>query len=76
MATPLPERASLDQLKNQAKDLKNGHKAGDPQALERIRANHPRLAASSVQEIQAFRFTLSGASSSLRVIMVLRVGPS
>ncbi len=61
MATPLPDRPHLDQLKNQAKDLKKGHKAGDPQALERIRANHPRLAGSAVHEIQAFRFTLSAA---------------
>ncbi len=61
MATPLPERPNLDQLKNQAKDLKKAHKAGDPKALERIQANHPRLAGSSVHEIQTFRFTLSGA---------------
>ena len=33
MATPLPDRPDLDQLKNQAKDLHKGHKAGDPQAL-------------------------------------------
>ena len=61
MPTPLPDRPNLDQLKNQVKDLLKGHKAGDPEALERIRANHPRLGASSVHEIQESRFTLSGA---------------
>src|SRR5262249_30156082 len=52
---------NLDQLKNQAKDLLEGHKAGDPEALQRIQANHPRLAGSPVHQIQASRFTLSGA---------------
>jgi ankyrin repeat protein len=61
MPTPLPDRPNLDQLKNQAKDLFNGHKARDPAALRRIQANHPRLAGSSVNEIQASRFSLSGA---------------
>jgi ankyrin repeat protein len=61
MPTPLPDRPSLDQLKNQAKDLQKGHKAGDPEALRRIQANHPRLAGSSARDIQASRFTLSGA---------------
>src|SRR5262249_49641276 len=61
MATPLPDRPDLDQLKNQAKDLLKGHKAGDPEALRRIRANHPRLAGSPAHQIQASRFTLSRA---------------
>ena len=61
MATPLPDRPHLDQLRNQAKDLLKGHKAGDPEAIHRIQANHPRLAGSSPDRIQAARFTLSGA---------------
>ena len=61
MPTPLPDRPNLDQLRNQAKDLLKGHKAGDPEALRHIQANHPRLGASSVHEIRASRFTLSGA---------------
>jgi ankyrin repeat protein len=61
MPTPLPDRPNLDQLKNQAKDLLKGHKVGDPEALQRIQANHPRLQTSSVHEIQASRFNLSGA---------------
>src|SRR6516164_535632 len=61
MPAPLPDRPHLDQLKNQAKDLLKGHKAGDPEALRRIQANHPRLGASSAHEIQSSRLTLSGA---------------
>jgi hypothetical protein len=61
MATPLPDRPHLDQLKNQSKDLLKDYKAGDPEALRRIQANHPRLGASSAHEIPASRFTLSGA---------------
>src|SRR6516225_1260160 len=61
MPAPLPDRPNLDQLKNQAKDLLKGHKAGDPEALKRISANHPRLGSASVDEIEASRFTLSGA---------------
>jgi ankyrin repeat protein len=61
MATPLPDRPDLDQLKNQAKDLLKGHKAGEPEALRRIQANHPRLDGSSAREIQSSRLTLSGA---------------
>src|SRR5262249_36494789 len=38
-----------------------GYKAGQPEALERIQANHPRFAGSPTHEIQAARFTLSGA---------------
>jgi ankyrin repeat protein len=57
----MPDRPNLDQLKNQAKDLLKGHKAGDLEALQRIQANHPRLAGSPAHQIQASRFTLSGA---------------
>lgn len=38
MATqPLPTRANLDQLRRQAKELKDAARTGDPTALERIR---------------------------------------
>jgi hypothetical protein len=57
MPTPLPDHPNLDQLKNQAKDLLKGQKAGDPETLARIQVNHPRLGASSVHEIRASRFT-------------------
>src|SRR5207237_5081419 len=42
-------------------DLLTGHVSGDPDALRRIQESHPRFAESSTQEIQAARFTLSGA---------------
>jgi ankyrin repeat protein len=61
MPRQLPDHADLTQLKNQAKDLVKAHKLGDPEALGRIVQNHPRFAQSSPQEIQNFRFTLSGA---------------
>lgn len=39
--TPLPARPNLEQLKKQAKALWKGLEAGDPRALERLRAHHP-----------------------------------
>jgi ankyrin repeat protein len=57
----MPDRPNLDQLKNQAKDLLKGHKVGDPESLRRIEANHPRFAGSDAHQVQASRFTLSGA---------------
>jgi ankyrin repeat protein len=38
----LPLHANLDQYKKQAKDLLRAFKAGDPEALERLRRWHPR----------------------------------
>ena len=37
----LPRRPNLDQYRKQAKDLLKSHKAGDPDALSRIRHYHP-----------------------------------
>lgn len=42
MKRQLPPRPNLDQLRHQAKDLLKSHKAGDPDAIERIRQSHPR----------------------------------
>ncbi|MGD0039820.1 MAG: hypothetical protein ABSE84_05255, partial [Isosphaeraceae bacterium] len=61
MPRQLPDRPSLDQLKNQAKDLLKGHKAGNPDALRRIHEIHPRFSALTTDEIAASRFTLSSA---------------
>lgn len=41
MSQQLPEAASLDQLRIQAKELLKSLRAGDPDALERIRPCHP-----------------------------------
>ena len=41
MSKVLPLNPSLENLKNQAKQLLKGHKAGDPKADERFRASRP-----------------------------------
>ncbi len=61
MKRHLPPRPNLDQLKNQAKDLLKAHKAGDADALKRIRDQHPRWARAGDAELRKARFTLSGA---------------
>jgi ankyrin repeat protein len=47
----LPLRPSLDQLKHQAKELLAALKRGDPEALRRVRAVHPKFGNSSDEEI-------------------------
>ena len=44
LLSPLPARLSLEQLRKQAKELLVGHRRGDPTALARVRASHPREA--------------------------------
>lgn len=39
--TPLPAKASLSQLRMQAKDLRKAVTKGRPDAIERVRAHHP-----------------------------------
>ena len=51
MSRQLPARPNLDQLKNQAKDLLKAHASGDPEALERIRENHPAYSVRSGTEL-------------------------
>jgi ankyrin repeat protein len=41
MKRELPLEPNLDQLKNQAKDLLKAHKAGDPEAIQRVREIYP-----------------------------------
>lgn len=57
----LPSRASLEQLKHQAKDLLKEKNAGDLAALQRIREFHPRFAASNDAAIAVAKFALSDA---------------
>lgn len=45
----LPARPDLDQLRNQAKDLLAAAKAGEPEAVARVRALSPRLILASAQ---------------------------
>jgi ankyrin repeat protein len=61
MKRQLPSRPNLDQLKRQARDLLNAHKAGDEAAFRRIRQSHPRLARVAEADVRSARFTLSGA---------------
>ncbi len=42
MSSPLPASPSLEQLKNQAKDLRKALAANDPSSLDRLRKSHPR----------------------------------
>ncbi len=52
----LPARPNLEQYKKQAKDLARDASAGNPEALKRVRAHHPRFA-----DKEAQRITLTGA---------------
>jgi hypothetical protein len=61
MKRQLPSRPNLDQLKHQARDLLNAHRAGDDDAVRRIRESHPRLSQASEADVRSARFTLSGA---------------
>ena len=61
MKRELPSRPSLEQLKHQAKDLLKSYKASDPEAIQRIRENHPRHANASDAEVRGARFTLADA---------------
>jgi ankyrin repeat protein len=60
MKRQLPSRPNLDQLKHQARDLLNAHKAGNQDAIRRIRESHPRWSQASEAEVRSARLTLSG----------------
>ena len=49
MKRELPSEPNLDQLKNQAKDLLKAHNAGDPEAIQRVRENHPTATAAKLR---------------------------
>src|SRR5262245_23783562 len=57
----LPTRPSLEQSRNQARDLLRGFKAGDAAAAARVRRHHPRLGGATDQALRRERFTLSDA---------------
>jgi len=61
MSKPLPARASLEQLKKQAKALLKGQQASSAEALVRIRENHPRFRDSTEAEIASGSFALADA---------------
>src|SRR5215208_6437351 len=56
MSKSLPARPSLDQLKNQAKDLLKSQRLGDNSAHQRFHEHHPRSSPG-----KSIRFTLADA---------------
>ena len=62
MSVPaLSARVNLEQSRKQAKDLVKAFKAGDAEALDRIRWNHPRFRGLTDAQIQARKFLLADA---------------
>jgi len=57
----LPPTPSLRQLRNRAKDLLQSLRAGEPDAIRRIRESHPRFSGSSQAEIPAAEVALADA---------------
>jgi hypothetical protein len=45
MSTSLPEHPDLDQLRRQAKELRDAARRGDPAALDRVGRHHPLVTA-------------------------------
>lgn len=61
MARQLPSKPSLEQLKKQAKSLLKHQQAADPEALTRIRENHPRWRNLSQEQAARSPFALADA---------------
>jgi hypothetical protein len=59
MTRQLPFRPNLEQLKNQAKSLLKGQRAAVPEALARVRENHPRWQDSSDAILASARLKLA-----------------
>jgi hypothetical protein len=65
MRRELPTHPHIDHLKKQAKDLLDGHKRADPEALVRIVASLPSFAGRSPNEATALDFALHDAQSTI-----------
>ena len=61
MTASLPAFPSLEQLKNQAKDLVRLFKARDPETIRRVESHLPRAAGISTDSLLASGLTLSEA---------------
>ena len=61
MSKSLPPRPSLEQLRNQAKDLLKSHRAGDPDALRRVQSGDPRRSEGAPPESRAASLSLADA---------------
>ena len=60
MSKSLPSRPSLEQLRNQAKDLRKQFLAGEPAAVERVRQFHPDFSNSPLTPSVGERVTEGG----------------
>ncbi len=60
-AEELPARPSLEQYKKQAKDLLKACKAGDPEAVQRIKTHHSRLSDLQSSAISRAKIALADA---------------
>lgn len=61
----LPENPSLEHLKTQAKDLLSSFRAGDPEAIDRLRAALPALQGQSREQVAAYPAKLHDAQSAI-----------
>ncbi len=61
MTKKLPEKANLEHLKKQAKQLLKEHKAGEQQSCNRIKEYHPRFSKLTELDIRGAKFTLQDA---------------
>ena len=61
MPSQSSSRLNLIQLKLQAKELRKAHTAGESEALERIKAHLPLLAAASEQKLNKYPLSLTEA---------------
>lgn len=65
MSDPQPERLHLQQLRNQAKELRNAHKSGQADAISRIGKFHPKFEGMTDDQIRQSPFTLADAQLTL-----------
>ncbi|MEW6751079.1 MAG: Clp protease N-terminal domain-containing protein [Candidatus Latescibacterota bacterium] len=61
MSRPLPPHPSLRQLRIQARELLEAFRAGDPQAVRRVRESLPRLAGAPEEKLRAPHLCLRDA---------------
>jgi ankyrin repeat protein len=61
MSRQLPPRPNLEQLRKQAKSLLKLQQAADPDAMARIRENHPHRTSLSEKQLSAMPFALTDA---------------
>jgi ankyrin repeat protein len=57
----LPVRPHLEQYKKQAKELVKAWKAGDSEAIQRVRKNHPQIQKLRDAEVRRIKLTLADA---------------